>query len=217
MKVELNKAHYPVTTLGPDRRVGIWFQGCSIGCSGCISQDTWAPDPSSALEIQDLVSWCKSIVDTGFGGISITGGEPFEQPDALDELLDSLIRWRLDSGNEFDILCYSGMSIKRLRKNFGSILEKVDAAITGPFVASAAPGGAWRGSSNQEVVSITQLGLKRYDTAAQKIASERPQIQVSVDRERIWYIGVPRPDDLEKLRTAASNRGIKQSKVSWLP
>ncbi|MBW6186918.1 4Fe-4S cluster-binding domain-containing protein, partial [Pseudomonas aeruginosa] len=24
-------------------RLGIWFQGCSIRCPGCISADTWGP------------------------------------------------------------------------------------------------------------------------------------------------------------------------------
>ncbi|MCT5046402.1 radical SAM protein, partial [Pseudomonas aeruginosa] len=27
--------------MGTGRRLGIWFQGCSIRCPGCISADTW--------------------------------------------------------------------------------------------------------------------------------------------------------------------------------
>ena len=39
--VAISRLHFPVTTLGPGRRLGIWFQGCSIQCRGCISIDTW--------------------------------------------------------------------------------------------------------------------------------------------------------------------------------
>ena len=40
--IRLNKAHYPVTALGPGRRIGLWLQGCALACPGCISQDSWA-------------------------------------------------------------------------------------------------------------------------------------------------------------------------------
>ncbi|HSV19446.1 MAG TPA: 4Fe-4S cluster-binding domain-containing protein, partial [Casimicrobiaceae bacterium] len=46
--IELNKAHWPVTVLGPGKRIGLWLQGCSIHCPGCVSQDTWSADPSKA-------------------------------------------------------------------------------------------------------------------------------------------------------------------------
>ena len=41
MMLYLSRIHFPVTTLGPGRRIGIWFQGCSIRCKGCVSADTW--------------------------------------------------------------------------------------------------------------------------------------------------------------------------------
>lgn len=41
MEIAINKIHFPVSTLGFGQRLGIWFQGCSIRCPGCISRDTW--------------------------------------------------------------------------------------------------------------------------------------------------------------------------------
>jgi len=55
--LELNKAHWPVTVLGPGRRIGLWVQGCTIHCKGCVSQDTWPRDPAKAIAVTDLVAW----------------------------------------------------------------------------------------------------------------------------------------------------------------
>ena len=60
MLIAINKAHYPVTVLGPGQRIGIWFQGCRIHCPGCVSQDTWAADPGKRMPLHELK------IDKGF-------------------------------------------------------------------------------------------------------------------------------------------------------
>jgi hypothetical protein len=45
----------------------------------------------------------------GVDGVTITGGEPFEHPDGLAELLRGLHAWRADLERPVDILCYSGL------------------------------------------------------------------------------------------------------------
>ena len=114
--IELNKAHWPVTVLGPGRRVGLWVQGCSIHCPGCVSQDTWTPDPATAIAIDALVAWCREVTSDALDGITISGGEPFDQPDALLRLLVALDAWRAAASLEFDILCYSGYPLRQLER-----------------------------------------------------------------------------------------------------
>ena len=92
--IDISRAHYPVTTLGVGRRIGIWFQGCSIRCKGCVSQDTWATDPSKAIPVGALLGWCKMVAPEGPDGVTISGGEPFDQPAGLSALLDGLMIWR---------------------------------------------------------------------------------------------------------------------------
>ena len=120
--VGINRLHWPVTVLGPGRRVGIWFQGCSIGCPGCVSRDTWAaPDPGDQVSVGDLVDRIDALTDDGVSGlidgVTVTGGEPFEQPEALEELLPALREW-LDSRDAVsaDLLVYTGFEEAEARR-----------------------------------------------------------------------------------------------------
>src|SRR5438094_1700531 len=116
MRIAINKAHFPVTVLGPGRRIGIWTQGCRIHCKGCVSQDTWAADPDRETTVARLIGWCRKTAGSAFDGVTISGGEPFDQPKALSTLLDGLLHWRATDGPDFDILCYSGYRLSHLQK-----------------------------------------------------------------------------------------------------
>ena len=109
----LNKAHYPVTTLGPGRRIGLWLQGCGLACPGCIAQDIWTFTADQALPLPVLLAWCQEVAQHGLDGITISGGEPFAQPEALLALLQALHDWRDNAGLNFDLLGYSGLSWRR--------------------------------------------------------------------------------------------------------
>lgn len=117
--------HFPVTTLGPGQRLGIWFQGCSIRCSGCISADTWGPgrtvvDVASLLE--QVAPWLHEA-----DGITISGGEPFDQFDALLQMLVGL-RQRTAA----DILVYSGHPLETLQPMLDQARDLIDAVISDP-------------------------------------------------------------------------------------
>ena len=38
-RIRLHRIYYPVTALGPGRRLGIWVQGCARRCPGCLSPE----------------------------------------------------------------------------------------------------------------------------------------------------------------------------------
>jgi anaerobic ribonucleoside-triphosphate reductase activating protein len=212
MNIELNRAHYPVTVLGPGRRVGLWVQGCGIGCAGCVARDTWAPDPGRAVAISEVVAWCASLDDAE--GVTISGGEPFDQPEPLDELLRQLDDWRAGSGREIDLLCYSGRNLTVLRHRFPHILARLDAVIPGPYKQDEAPGGRWRGSANQELVPLTDLGRRRYAEHVDQPAGPN-RLQAAVSGDTVYHIGVPLPGDLDKLEAALARRGLRYAEASW--
>ena len=216
MKIAINKAHFPVTVLGPGRRIGVWLQGCSIRCPGCVSQDTWANDPGRLMSVAQLLSWCRKVAANGCDGITLSGGEPFDQPQALAALLDVLDIWRRSAGLDFDILCYSGYPLARLQKRHAKLLARLDALIPEPYVDSLPLSHLWRGSQNQPLVTLSARGAARYapylDAGAEDFGK---RIQIQVDGERLWSIGIPARGDMAALEKLAGERGLGFSEVSW--
>lgn len=215
MQIRINKLHFPVTTLGVGRRIGIWFQGCRIRCPGCLSKDTWPHDARFSVDIETVLDWCREQGTPHPDGVTISGGEPFEQPRELDELLGRLHRWRKELGKPIDFLCYSGLPLARLRRDFGGILDKLDALIPEPFVRGRPTNLPWRGSANQPLVLISRLGREKYSAVANREVSGSGQFQVQVQHGKVWFIGIPRPDDMLKLDDACKARGVVQKDVSW--
>ncbi len=212
MNLQLNKAHFPVTTLGPGRRIGLWTQGCALHCPDCCARDTWEPDPDRAVPVATLLQWCRAAAPAGPDGITVSGGEPFDQPQALAELLDGLAQWRSELTQPFDILCYSGRSLAHLEAAHPDLLARLDALLPEPFVAARPSGLAWRGSDNQPLVPLSPLGRTRYPGDPRTVPK---RLQFAIDAASIWCIGIPERGDLATLEALCRNRGLHLEEVSW--
>lgn len=214
--IQLNKAHWPVTVLGPGRRIGLWVQGCSIRCKGCVSQDTWPADPAKSIAVSDLLTWCRRVGADGFDGVTISGGEPFDQPAGLKALLEALNRWRRKASLDFDVLCYSGYPLKTLEREHRALLDLLDAIVPEPYADALPLSNLWRGSGNQPLVPLSTRGRARYapfvdapaDTAGKRM-------QVAVDGGRVWMIGIPARGDMARLEALCQSRGLTLDQVSW--
>lgn len=216
MNILLNKAHFPVTVLGPGRRIGLWLQGCTIRCRGCVSRDTWPADPARAMPVAALLAWCKKVAADGFDGVTISGGEPFDQPKPLAALLDGLAAWRASARLDFDILCYSGHPLKTLEKKHAGLLAKLDALIPEPYADGRPLGGLWRGSDNQTLLPLSPRGQARYaDCVAAPQAEDAKRMQVSLQDGRLWFIGIPHRGDMAALEELCRARGLELGQVSW--
>ncbi len=216
MIIQVNKAHYPVTVLGPGQRLGIWLQGCTIRCRGCVSQDTWERDPRRAMSVADLLVWCRKTAGTKLDGVTLSGGEPFDQPQALAALLKGLRQWRKQAGLDFDILCYSGYPLATLQARHAKILALLDAVIPEPYADALPLGNLWRGSANQPLTPLSELGRTRYaDYLDAPADSQGKRIQVAVEGQHIWLIGIPERNDMAQLDALCRSRGLTLETVSW--
>lgn len=213
MKIRLSRVHYPVEALGPGCRVGIWVQGCSIHCAGCVSRDTWDPEGGRAVGVEDLIGRIAELSRGGLDGVTITGGEPFDQPGGLMELLVALRTWGGSLPRPIDLLVYSGYPLERLRLRHKGMLALLDAVIVGPYQRRKPTRLIWRGSANQEIIPLTELGRRRYEPYVE-FEPAHPRFQVMVD-DSVWLIGVPRDGDMERLEAALQLSGVQLEGASW--
>lgn len=208
--IRVSRVHFPVTVLGPGIRLGIWLQGCSRHCSGCVSKDTWSPEGGTWIEVEELIVQCRQMVPGKIDGITLTGGEPFEQPDALSELLDRIDGWRREES--LDILCYSGMPVRHLITKHKAIVDRLDALIPEEFRDDLPTEAAWRGSSNQPLLLLSELAQRRYHEPS----GQRPRMQVALGEKDLWMIGIPRRGDLQRLQELSNKHGLQLEEASWL-
>jgi anaerobic ribonucleoside-triphosphate reductase activating protein len=123
----------------------VWFQGCTIGCPGCFNPETHDASGGSARDSGTLAAELLAL--PGVDGVSFSGGEPFQQPDALADLAGRLRPAGLS------LLVFSGYTraaIERMARG-PEILGLVDVLIAGPYQAEQHSGRGLLGSANQRI------------------------------------------------------------------
>ncbi|PAY08526.1 radical SAM protein [Bradyrhizobium sp. UFLA03-84] len=199
--INISRIHFPITTLGPGRRIGIWFQGCSIRCPGCISMDTWAQGRGTTT-IGDVVEAVSPWL-SGADGITISGGEPFDQGEALFDLLVQL-RARTNA----DILVFSGYPWTAICGALAASPSLIDAIVSGPFKVNEAQTLALRGSDNQELHLLTPLGRARFASFERRIDETDRAFDIMFDEDGdLWLAGIPARGDFRRLRHILEDGG----------
>lgn len=132
---------------GPGTRFVVWFQGCSLGCPGCFNPDTHVSGARALHTVDDLVAQILAQGDA-IEGITLSGGEPFEQPDAALALVSAV---RARTG--LSILIFSGYTIEEIRElpQGPAILAHIDVLVDGRYQARQRLGRGLRGSANQRI------------------------------------------------------------------
>jgi anaerobic ribonucleoside-triphosphate reductase activating protein len=157
---------------GPGVRTVLWFQGCSLGCPGCFNPGTHELRPRLEVSVTDLLDRLASV-PPHIEGITVSGGEPFEQPDALLELLSG-VRQR----TPLSTLVFSGYTLGEItRLPLGPpILSAIDVVIAGRYVEARRLARGLRGSSNKTVHLLT-------DRYRMEDVESVPEAEVWIDSE----------------------------------
>lgn len=137
------------TAEGPGVRSAIWVQGCTIRCPGCFNPHLFGTRGGTPTDPADLI---ERVIAAGTSGVTLLGGEPFDQPAGLAVVAAGVRAAGLT------VMTFSGYEYDHLRSmaTAAALLENTDLLVAGPFrqdlVDRERP---WLGSANQEFVHLT--------------------------------------------------------------
>ena len=156
MKISVLKIVGNTAADGPGLRTSVYLAGCSHHCPGCHNPQSWDIENGTWMEIDDLV---KEIKSYGNKKVTITGGDPFYQEEALVCLLAKL--------ETYNIWVYTGYDYCELAFNSGLkgyALRYIDGLVDGPFVQELRDTSLrFRGSSNQKIYLRDDQGFLKED------------------------------------------------------
>jgi len=178
----MNIAHIEEQSIiyGPNSRFVIWVQGCSIHCNGCWNKEMWSFKTKNIITTTSLFKQIEKEKKS-IEGITILGGEPFDQYEELLSLLKQIRKI------ELSIIVYTGYSIEEItNKQETEVLNYIDIIITNQFDENQkTEKGGLIGSSNQEIVFLTN----RY---SKNDLSKQNEIEISINENgQINMYGYP--------------------------
>ena len=140
---------------GPGFRYVVFVQGCPHHCPGCHNPQSHPFEGGTPYTAKDLFAeFCKNPL---LSGITLSGGEPFCQAEALCELAE-LVKERGKT-----VVAYSGYTLEQLlekSKTEPSILRLLrlcDTLIDGPYIESKRNLELlFRGSENQRIIDLNE-------------------------------------------------------------
>ena len=140
-----------VRAVGPGVRDAVWVQGCSIGCPGCANQAYLQSEPRASMTVDRLLAHF-AVRRGKIDGVTVTGGEPTEQPRAVAALLEGVQALGMST------VVFTGRTLESLRRDPGcsGILTHTDLLIDGPYLERRRDLSlTWRGSRNQRLIRLS--------------------------------------------------------------
>lgn len=164
---------------GPGRRTAIWVQGCTIRCKGCFNPHMWANVGGTVVPIAE---WTDSVLTdalaAGVEGVTLLGGEPFEQAAPLAHLAATARSLGLS------VMTFTGYDYADLQawsvdcSDIAALLAETDLLADGPFRAEQLDHTRpWIGSVNQSLRALTP----RYRDLDFVTTPDRVEVRIAVD------------------------------------
>ena len=190
-ELRLHDMRMHTSALGPGVRAAIWFQGCNKRCPGCMSPKSRDPEGGHLVSTDNVINAVLNTHD--IEGITISGGEPFLQIDALHEIIVKIKR-----NTDLGVIIYTGLTIDDLRKMNNPKVDEIinglaDLIIDGEYVDELNDGKSLRGSSNQNINYITD----RYKEYADLYGNDTRKAEVFIEGDEAFFVGIPDKESLE--------------------
>ena len=132
---------------GPGPRFVVWVQGCSLGCPGCFNPETHPRTGGEIIPTAALVEM--ALRESGIiEGITVSGGEPFQQIQALGNFL-AIIRKQ----SNLSTLVFTGFTWEEIQRLPGAaeVLRSIDVLLAGHYRNGLRIAKGLLGSSNKTI------------------------------------------------------------------
>lgn len=129
---------------GEGLRFAIFMQGCLRRCKGCHNPKAQALNGGRFVDTSEIITAVQNnpLLD----GITLTGGEPFLQIDAVNEIA----RRTKDLG--LSVWCYTGFTYDEIQSHW---LKYIDVLVDGAYIENLRDLELqFRGSSNQRIIDV---------------------------------------------------------------
>lgn len=140
---------------GPGMRYVVFTQGCPHGCPGCHNPGTHDANGGREMSTDDLIAAFRRAADDDplLGGVTLSGGEPFEQAGELVPFARAV----KDAG--LNLWVYTGWTIEELaargRADELELLRLADVLVDGRYdEAQRSLERRFVGSANQRVIEM---------------------------------------------------------------
>ena len=137
---------------GPGRRFAVWVQGCSLRCAGCCNPEMFDARRGEPMAIDALAARIPESVE----GITLLGGEPFEQAAGCAALA------RAAKARGLSVMVFTGYTRAELaaRADSAELLAEIDLLVDGRYDRTRPEppppaGRRWIGSANQIMHHLT--------------------------------------------------------------
>lgn len=135
---------------GPGLRLTVFTQGCPHHCPGCHNPQSHDYNGGTLVDTRSILQDVRDNVL--LDGITLSGGEPFVQPEACIVLAKGAHEIGLN------VWCYSGYTFEQLLKGTSAqmeLLKSIDVLVDGPFILNERTLEArFKGSANQRILDV---------------------------------------------------------------
>lgn len=135
---------------GPGLRLTVFAQGCPHRCPGCHNPQSHDFDAGELRDTESILQMARDNIL--LDGITLSGGEPFCQPEACAEIA------RGAHAAGLNVWCYTGYTFEELLAGddrWMELLRNVDVLVDGPFLLKQRSLDChFRGSLNQRILDV---------------------------------------------------------------
>lgn len=138
---------------GPGLRCVVYVQGCHHHCEGCHNPGSWDKDGGREMTYSEIIK--EGYLYRSFlNGITLSGGEPFDQQEECLGLLDAI-------PEGLDVCIYTGYTYDEIKDT--ELAKRADYIVDGPFIEDRRVRNWIGGSANQRMINKKEGIIYEYD------------------------------------------------------